>query len=202
MKLNIVAVSFIVSAIWVAAGQDPRPGAKTPLAGNAAAARAGGERVARSCPTCHGVDGRAPSLATGAFTRGGEDDQTSPRTIRGGIPGRRCRRFRPNQMRSAASRPCSRRLANGTPSADGGGGGGDAVAVKRSSPAGGAQRAGGERARQRSAPISRLPARARPTSCDTSASIQACRCPAAAGAAPPASRSWRCGRATVDRFAA
>jgi alcohol dehydrogenase (cytochrome c) len=86
MKLNIVGVSFCVSAIWVAAGQDPRPGERNPLAGNAAAIRAGAERFARSCATCHGVDNRAPSLATGVFGRGADDDQIA-RTIRAGVPG-------------------------------------------------------------------------------------------------------------------
>jgi alcohol dehydrogenase (cytochrome c) len=128
MKLNIVAVSFIVSAIWVAAGQDPRPGEKNPLAGNAAAARAGGERFARSCATCHGVDGRAPSLATGAYARGGEDDQIA-RTIRGGIPGTQMPPF-PALTSDEVWQLVAyiRSLANGTPSAGGGGGGGDAVA--------------------------------------------------------------------------
>ena len=63
MKLNIVALSFCVSSILVLAGQEPRPGERNPLAGNAAAIAAGAERYARSCATCHGVDNRAPSLA-------------------------------------------------------------------------------------------------------------------------------------------
>ena len=86
MKLNIVAVSFCVSSILVLAGQEPRPGERNPLAGNAAAIAAGAERYARSCATCHGVDNRAPSLATGVFARGGDDDQIA-RTIRAGVPG-------------------------------------------------------------------------------------------------------------------
>jgi len=86
MKLNIVAATLTVTAVWVAAGQDPRPGERNPLAGNPAAIRAGGERFARSCATCHGVETRAPSLANGVFTRGGDDDQIA-RTIRSGIPG-------------------------------------------------------------------------------------------------------------------
>ena len=86
MKLNIVAVSFCVSSILVLAGQEPRLGERNPLAGNAAAIAAGAERYARSCATCHGVDNRAPSLATGVFARGGDDDQIA-RTIRAGVPG-------------------------------------------------------------------------------------------------------------------
>ena len=86
MKLNIVIASFSLSAVWVAAGQNPQPGARNPLAGNAAAISAGAERFARSCATCHGVDDRAPSLATGAFARGGDDDEIA-RTIRAGVPG-------------------------------------------------------------------------------------------------------------------
>jgi PQQ-dependent dehydrogenase (methanol/ethanol family) len=86
MKLNIVVIAFGLSAVWVAAGQNPQPGERNPLAGNAAAISAGAERFARSCATCHGVDDRAPSLATGAFARGGDDDQIA-RTIRAGVPG-------------------------------------------------------------------------------------------------------------------
>ena len=87
MNVKLLAVSLWMSAAWLAAApQDPRPGEKNPLAGDPAAIAAGAELFARSCASCHGVENRAPSLSTGAFARGGEDDQIA-QSIRAGVPG-------------------------------------------------------------------------------------------------------------------
>jgi len=62
---------------------------KNPLAGNAAAVKAGKKTYADSCQLCHGGDGRGgrgPALATGRFQHGEEDWQLF-QTIRRGIPG-------------------------------------------------------------------------------------------------------------------
>jgi PQQ-dependent dehydrogenase (methanol/ethanol family) len=47
---------------------------------------AGAAIFQRSCASCHNVEGRAPSLATGVFAHGGEDAQIA-QTIRAGVPG-------------------------------------------------------------------------------------------------------------------
>ena len=51
-----------------------------------APAAAGATLFQRSCASCHNVEGRAPSLATGVFTHGSEDAQIA-QTIRAGVPG-------------------------------------------------------------------------------------------------------------------
>ncbi len=62
---------------------------KNPLAGDAAAIRAGKKLFADSCEVCHGGDakgGRGPALATGVFQHGSEDEQIFE-NIRNGIAG-------------------------------------------------------------------------------------------------------------------
>jgi mono/diheme cytochrome c family protein len=49
-------------------------------------AAAGAALFARSCGSCHDVEGRAPSLSTGVFTHGGDEAQLA-QTIRAGVPG-------------------------------------------------------------------------------------------------------------------
>jgi alcohol dehydrogenase (cytochrome c) len=51
-----------------------------------AAIAAGGRLFQQSCASCHNDPSRAPSFATGVFTRGGSDDQIA-QTIRAGVPG-------------------------------------------------------------------------------------------------------------------
>ena len=51
-----------------------------------APAAAGAALFQQRCASCHNVDGRAPSLSTGAFTHGSEDAQIA-QTIRAGVPG-------------------------------------------------------------------------------------------------------------------
>ena len=53
---------------------------------DATPAAAGAALFQRSCASCHNVEGRAPSLAAGVFTHGGEDAQIA-QTIRAGVPG-------------------------------------------------------------------------------------------------------------------
>jgi PQQ-dependent dehydrogenase (methanol/ethanol family) len=89
MKFSRVLVVLVaVSWPWLgAARQNPlRPGEKNSLDADSAAIAAGADLYARSCASCHSVENRAPSLATGVFTRGGEDDQIF-QTIRAGVPG-------------------------------------------------------------------------------------------------------------------
>src|SRR6266480_1381153 len=50
------------------------------------AVAAGAALFQRSCASCHNVEGRAPSLATGVFAHGGEDAQIA-QTIRAGVAG-------------------------------------------------------------------------------------------------------------------
>jgi len=128
MKVK-VAVLLSMSAVWlVAAPQNPRPGEKNPLAGDPAAIAAGAELFARSCASCHLVESRAPSLATGRFARGGEDDQIA-QTIRAGVPGSQMPAF-PALRTDAVWQLVAyiRSLSNAGPVAAGAGGGGDAVA--------------------------------------------------------------------------
>jgi alcohol dehydrogenase (cytochrome c) len=49
-------------------------------------AAAGAVLFQRSCASCHNVEGRAPSLATGVFAHGSDDAQIA-QTIRTGVPG-------------------------------------------------------------------------------------------------------------------
>jgi mono/diheme cytochrome c family protein len=88
MKVRYVSVVLLViSGAWAGAvRQDPlRPGEKSTVDDPAAIA-AGAALYARSCASCHSIESRAPSLATGVFAHGGEDDQIA-QTIRAGVPG-------------------------------------------------------------------------------------------------------------------
>jgi putative heme-binding domain-containing protein len=89
MKVSRVVVVLVgISCSWLgAARQNPlRPGEKNSLNGDSAAIAAGAALYARSCASCHSIESRAPSLATGVFAHGGEDDQIA-QTIRAGLPG-------------------------------------------------------------------------------------------------------------------
>jgi PQQ-dependent dehydrogenase (methanol/ethanol family) len=88
MKVNGFLVALLgLSWTWSAATtQNPRPGGKNPFAGDPAAITAGAALFAQSCASCHNIESRAPSLTTGVFARGGEDDQIA-QTIRAGVPG-------------------------------------------------------------------------------------------------------------------
>ena len=55
---------------------------------------AGATLFQRGCASCHNVEGRAPSLATGVFKNGGEDAQIA-QTIRAGVPGTQMPPFAP-----------------------------------------------------------------------------------------------------------
>ena len=62
---------------------------KNPFAGNPAAVNAGKELYAQTCQACHGGEARGdrgPSLASGNFKHGGEDNDLF-QTIRTGVPG-------------------------------------------------------------------------------------------------------------------
>jgi PQQ-dependent dehydrogenase (methanol/ethanol family) len=129
MKVRILVVSLWMGAVWLgAAPQNPRPGEKNPLAGDPAAIAAGAELFARSCASCHLVESRAPSLATGRFARGGEDDQIA-QTIRAGVPGSQMPPF-PALRTDAVWQLVAyiRSLSNAGPVAAGASGGGDAAA--------------------------------------------------------------------------
>ena len=129
MKVNLLVISLWIGAVWLAAApQAPRPGEKNPLAGDPAAIAAGAELFARSCASCHSVESRAPSLATGVFARGGEDDQIA-QSIRGGVPGTQMPAFPALQTEAVWQLVAYiRSLSNaGTPAA-GASGGGDAAA--------------------------------------------------------------------------
>src|SRR5690349_2097246 len=73
---SVVALIAAVTAISLrlAANQDPP------------AVAAGAALFQRSCASCHNVEGRAPSLATGNFAHGGADAQIA-QTIRAGVAG-------------------------------------------------------------------------------------------------------------------
>src|SRR6476619_1697555 len=49
-------------------------------------AAAGATLFQQRCASCHNVEGRAPSLATGVFAHGSDDAQIA-QTIRAGVPG-------------------------------------------------------------------------------------------------------------------
>jgi alcohol dehydrogenase (cytochrome c) len=85
---RVPAVLVVISWTWLgAARQNPlRPGEKNSLDGDPAAIAAGAALYARSCASCHSLESRAPSLSTGVFAHGGEDDQIA-QTIRAGVPG-------------------------------------------------------------------------------------------------------------------
>ena len=56
------------------------------VSGQEPPAAAGAALFQRSCASCHNVEGRAPSLATGVFAHGSDDGQIA-QTIRVGVPG-------------------------------------------------------------------------------------------------------------------
>src|SRR5262245_49671611 len=68
------AMFFLLLASGFAGGQQTGPAA------------AGAALFQRSCASCHNVEGRAPSLATGVFAHGSDDAQIA-QTIRAGVPG-------------------------------------------------------------------------------------------------------------------
>src|SRR6267154_5200168 len=74
MKVTgFLILPLCASAVWLAAAP------QTPQ-------QAGATLFQQSCASCHNDPSRAPSLATGAFAHGGEDDQIA-QTIRAGVPG-------------------------------------------------------------------------------------------------------------------
>ncbi len=77
-------MQFLI-VILLALATPSAPGQETPAA-------AGAALFQRSCASCHNVEGRAPSLATGVFTHGGDDGQIAE-TIRGGVPGTQMQAF-------------------------------------------------------------------------------------------------------------
>ena len=88
--MNVSTFTLIpvcVAAMWLgSASQAPVPAAAQPASGDPAAIAAGAALFQRSCASCHNVEGRGPSLATGVFTHGGDDAQIA-QTIRAGVPG-------------------------------------------------------------------------------------------------------------------
>ena len=88
---------FAVALVWV--GLAANQGAPPDVA-------AGATLFQRSCASCHSVEGRAPSLATGVFTHGGEDAQIA-QTIRAGVPGTQ---MPPFPALSADGGPAARRV--------------------------------------------------------------------------------------------
>jgi alcohol dehydrogenase (cytochrome c) len=75
-----------VSAALLVAEQNQGAPDRNPLAGSAVAQAAGSRLFQQTCASCHGDSARAPSLATGAFVRGGQDREIF-QTIRNGVPG-------------------------------------------------------------------------------------------------------------------
>jgi alcohol dehydrogenase (cytochrome c) len=129
MKVNLLVVWLCLSAVWLTATpQNLQPGEKNPLAGDPAAIAAGAELYARSCASCHSIESRAPSLATGRFAHGGEDDQIA-QTIRGGVPGSQMPAF-PALRTDAVWQLVAyiRSLSDGGTAPVGASGGGDAAA--------------------------------------------------------------------------
>src|SRR5580765_5018375 len=74
MDSRISLVALVLFATARAAGQPTGPAA------------AGAALFQRSCASCHNVEGRAPSLATGVFAHGSDDAQIA-QTIRAGVAG-------------------------------------------------------------------------------------------------------------------
>ena len=75
------ALAVTIACALLAAAPHPRVAAQ-----DAAARAAGAALYQRSCASCHNVEGRGPSLATGIFTHGSDDAQIA-QTIRAGVPG-------------------------------------------------------------------------------------------------------------------
>ncbi len=79
--------SLVAAAMWLGGvSQAPAPAAAQPAGADPAAIAAGAALFQRSCASCHNVEGRGPSLATGVFTHGSDDAQIA-QTIRAGVPG-------------------------------------------------------------------------------------------------------------------
>jgi alcohol dehydrogenase (cytochrome c) len=82
----LLIVPLFAGAVLIASQQNQNEMERNPLA-DSPGARAEGERLfQQTCASCHGDSARAPSLATGAFARGGQDGEIF-QNIRNGIPG-------------------------------------------------------------------------------------------------------------------
>ena len=92
LRCRSTAVVFllVMTSLGMLAQQADLPDAqKNPFAGNRAAVTAGKALYDQTCQACHGADaqgGRGPSLASGNFRHGGEENDLF-RTIRTGVPG-------------------------------------------------------------------------------------------------------------------
>ena len=73
-------------AALLGAPQNPAPAPPQRPGSDPALIAAGAALYQRSCASCHSVEGRGPSFATGVFAHGGEDAQIA-QTIRAGVPG-------------------------------------------------------------------------------------------------------------------
>src|ERR1700730_12070577 len=90
-RISFTAPLF-VSAALLAAQPTQNATERNPLAASPAARAAGARLFQQTCASCHGDTARAPSLATGAFARGGQDREIF-QNIRNGIPGTQMPRF-------------------------------------------------------------------------------------------------------------
>ena len=95
LRDRLQLISFWVAAVGLSAGvmiaqrADTPDTVKNPFAGDPAAIAAGRDLYAQTCQACHGGEARGdrgPSLATGNFRHGGEDNDLF-QTIRTGVPG-------------------------------------------------------------------------------------------------------------------
>jgi alcohol dehydrogenase (cytochrome c) len=82
---TLLTAPLLLSAALLAQPTQNAP-ERNPLAGSAAARAAGARLFQQTCASCHADSARAPSLATGAFSRGGQDREIF-QNIRNGIPG-------------------------------------------------------------------------------------------------------------------
>src|SRR6266404_5938436 len=82
----LFTASLFVSAAVLAAQATQTTPERNPLADSPAARAAGARLFQQTCASCHGDIARAPSLATSAFARGGQDREIF-QNIRNGIPG-------------------------------------------------------------------------------------------------------------------
>jgi len=88
----LFAVPVFAGAVLISAPQNQNETERNPLAGSPEASAAGDILFQQTCASCHGDTARAPSLATGAFARGGRDGEIF-QNIRNGIPGTQMPRF-------------------------------------------------------------------------------------------------------------
>jgi putative heme-binding domain-containing protein len=88
----LLIVPALAGAVLIAAHQDRNEMERNPLAGSPEASAAGERLFQQTCASCHGDSARAPSLATGAFARGGQDGEIF-QNIRNGIPATQMPRF-------------------------------------------------------------------------------------------------------------